>query len=389
MLNIALFGAPGAGKGTQSEKLIKDHNLAYIATGDILRREIQEGSDLGRKAKSIIDEGGLVSDEIIVQIIEKNITTNTDVNGFLFDGFPRTYVQAYILEGLLLKLNTELTCMLSLEITEEEAIERLLERAKTSGRSDDNLKVIKNRLKEYRNKTLPVANFYKDKNIFMPINGMGTIKDVYGRLNDAIEHTLKKALLNVVIFGHPGAGKGTQAQMLAKKYNLTYISTGDMLRQEINKGTDLGKKAAAYLKTGAIVPDEIVIRILETKIKKNQKSKGYLFNGFPRTMVQAYILEGLLLKLNSSISCMIEIKVPMLELFRRLSSRAKTESKKSYDTETEAIVKRLEDYENITVPVADYYRSQGRVFTVDGMGNKDEIFLRLSEHIESAFKRAR
>ncbi|PKP17932.1 MAG: adenylate kinase [Bacteroidetes bacterium HGW-Bacteroidetes-21] len=389
MLNIALFGAPGAGKGTQSEKLIKDHNLAYIATGDILRREILEGSDLGKKAKSIIDEGGLVSDEIIVQIIEKNITTNTEVNGFLFDGFPRTYVQAYILEGLLLKLNTELTCMLSLDITEEEAIDRLLNRAKTSGRSDDNLKVIKNRLKEYRNKTLPVANFYKDKNIFMSINGMGSVKEVYNRLNDAIELTLKKALLNVVIFGHPGAGKGTQAEMLAEKYNLIYISTGDLLRTEIGKKTELGKKASEYLKTGSIVPDEIVIRLLENKIKKNPKANGYLFNGFPRTMVQAYILEGLLLKLNSSISCMIEIRVPMLELFRRLSHRAKTDSKKTYDNETEAIVKRLEDYENITVPVAEYYRSQNKVYTVDGIGNKEDIFTRLSAHIEAAFKRAR
>ncbi|MBN2682251.1 MAG: adenylate kinase [Bacteroidales bacterium] len=389
MLNIALFGAPGAGKGTQSEKLIKDYNLAYIATGDILRNEIQEGTELGKKAKDIIDRGGLVSDEIIVQIIEKNITSNTEVNGFLFDGFPRTYVQAYILEGLLLKLNTELTCMLSLDITEDEAIARLLNRAKTSGRSDDNLEVIKNRLKEYRDKTLPVANFYKDKNIFMPIEGMGTIDDVYGRINDAIEHTLKKVLLNVVMFGHPGAGKGTQAKKLAKKFNLIYISTGELLQNEIKNGTKFGKMAQNYISMGELVPDEIVIRLLENRIKKHPDASGFLFNGFPRTMVQAYILEGLLMKLNTSVSCMLEIHVPILELFKRLSQRAKTESKKTYDTETEAIVKRLESYENSTVPVANYYRSQNKVFTVDGMGSMDEIFDRLSMHIEDAFKRAR
>lgn len=389
MLNVALFGAPGAGKGTQSEKLIKDYNLVYIATGDILRNEIQEGTDLGKLAKDIIDKGGLVSDEIIVQIIEKNITSNTEANGFLFDGFPRTYVQAYILEGLLLKLNTELTCMISLDITEQEAIDRLLNRAKTSGRSDDNLEVIKNRLKEYRDKTLPVANFYKDKNIFMPIDGMGEIEDVYDRINDAIEVTLKKVLLNVVMFGHPGAGKGTQAKELAKKFNLLYISTGEMLDTEIKNGTKFGKLAQEHISAGELVPDEIVIRLLENRIRKHPNASGFLFNGFPRTMVQAYILEGLLMKLNTSVSCMLEIQVPILELFKRLSHRAKTDSKKTYDAETEAIVKRLESYENSTIPVANYYRSQNKVFTVNGMGEMDDIFNRLSKHIEDAFKRAR
>ena len=145
MFNIALFGPPGAGKGTQSRKLIEKYNLAYISTGDILREEIAEGSDLGMQAKSVIEKGGLVSDEIIVQIIEKKIKTNTEVNGFLFDGFPRTVVQAYILEGLLLKLNTSLNCMVTLEVPQDILMERMLERAQKENRIDDTMEVIENR----------------------------------------------------------------------------------------------------------------------------------------------------------------------------------------------------------------------------------------------------
>ncbi len=159
MLNIALFGPPGAGKGTQSEFLIKKYKLFYISTGNLLRKEIKEESDLGLAAKSIIEEGGLVSDEIIVQIIEKTIKNNPDANGFLFDGFPRTYVQAFILEGLMIKLDTSLNRLISIDVPEEVSVKRLMERGKTSGRSDDTEIVIRNRLKEYHDKTLPVLKY--------------------------------------------------------------------------------------------------------------------------------------------------------------------------------------------------------------------------------------
>ena len=140
MLNIALFGPPGAGKGTQSEFLIEKYKLFYISTGDMLRKELKAKSKLGLEAKAIIEQGGLVSDEIIVQIIEKTIKDNSDANGFLFDGFPRTYIQAYILEGLMIKLNTSLNCLINIDVSEKESIKRLLNRGKTSGRSDDNEK---------------------------------------------------------------------------------------------------------------------------------------------------------------------------------------------------------------------------------------------------------
>ena len=156
MLNIALFGAPGAGKGTQSKELVKKYNLTYISTGDILRKEIAAGTELGLQAKDIINRGGLVSDELIVQIIEK-IIESADEGGILFDGFPRTVVQAYILEGLLHRMNRRLLCMLSLEVPREELISRMLKRAAIEGRADDNEEVIKNRFKEYDEKELCIT----------------------------------------------------------------------------------------------------------------------------------------------------------------------------------------------------------------------------------------
>jgi len=241
MLNIALFGPPGAGKGTQSKKLLEKYNLTYISTGDMLRSEIVEGSDLGMKAKSIIEQGGLVNDELIIQLIEKKINTNPASKGILFDGFPRTTVQAYVLEGLMLKLNTSLNCMISLEAPEKELVNRLLLRAKVSGRADDNLAVIKNRLKEYENKTKPVADFYAKKHKYYPLNGVGEIDEIFESIVKIVEQTKSVPQTNIVLLGKPGAGKGTQGNLLAKEFGLVYISTGKMMRQEIKDGKTVRK----------------------------------------------------------------------------------------------------------------------------------------------------
>lgn len=389
MLNIALFGPPGAGKGTQSQKLLEKYNLGYIATGDILREEIREGSELGLKAKAIIEHGGLVSDEIIVQIIEKKIQTNSQLDGFIFDGFPRTFVQAYILEGLLLKLHTSLNVLLSLEVPRNESVMRLLERGKTSGRSDDNEAVINNRLDEYENKTLPVLDFYKERGKYVGINGVGNIDEVFTDLTDTINLELNKHLLNVVMLGYPGSGRGTQAKKLAQKYNLNYISTGDILFEEIKNDTVFGKQIKPYIENGEIVPDEIVIRLIEQHIKANTSARGFIFKGFPRTVVQAYILDGLLRKLGSSVSCIIDLQVPMLQLMKRLISRGNKDNRIGETGTPESIIDRLEAHEVQTLPVLNYFKKDREVKTVDGTGERDDIFERLSQVVETAFKAVR
>jgi adenylate kinase len=389
MYNIALFGPPGAGKGTQSRKLIEKYNLAYISTGDILREEIAEGSELGMQAKSVIEKGGLVSDEIIVQIIEKKIKTNTEVNGFLFDGFPRTVVQAYILEGLLLKLNTSLNCMVTLDVPQDTLMERMLERAKKENRIDDTIDVIENRLKEYKNKTIPVADFYKDKGICYTVDGVGTVDDIFERITNVVEQSLTKTYLNVVLFGPPGSGKGTQGKLLADKYDLVYISTGSLLRREIEKGTKMGLEAKQYMEKGEIVPDEFAIKLIEKQIQTNPDAKGFFFKGFPRTIVQAYILDGLLRKLNSSVSCIFNLDLPTLESIKRLTARSRTEQARYYDMDTDVIIKRLESFQNITTPVLNYYQKLKNIYTIDGIGTEKEVYNRLVEKLELAFKHAR
>ena len=389
MLNIALFGAPGAGKATQSALLMKKHNLVYISTGDILREEIRSGTALGLAARSIIEAGGLVSDEIVVQIIEKKIVSNPDASGFLFDGFPRTFVQAYILEGLLLKMHTSLTCLLFLDVSPEESLKRLLNRAKTSGRSDDTEAVIKNRLKEYREKTAPVAQFYKDQGLFFPVDGAGPVEEINRKLEEIIDKELRKVLFNVVLLGYPGAGRGTQARKLAEKYNLVYLSTGEMLKEEIGKNSSVGQVVQTLCDKGDLVPDEIVIKLIEKHIQRNPEANGFIFKGFPRTLVQAYILDGLLRKINTSVSFTIDIQCPTLELIKRLDVRGKTEKRMNYDMETSTIVHRLEQHEKICLPVVDYYRKQGKMTVIDGDGLPEEVWSRIEEPAENAWRRAR
>lgn len=382
MLNIALFGPPGAGKGTQSKKLLEKYNLTYISTGDMLRSEIAEGSDLGLEAKSIIASGGLVSDELVVRIIEKKIKTDTNSKGILFDGFPRTTVQAYILEGLLLKLNSSLDCMISLEAPDEELVDRLLLRAKTSGRSDDTLDVIKVRLKEYEDKTKPVADFYAKKNKYFPVNGVGEVDEIFEDIVDSIEKNRKKEFTNIVVLGKPGSGKGTQGKFLADKYNLVYISTGALMRHEIEDNTEIGKIAEPYMEKGEIVPDEIPIKLIEQVIENNPDANGFVFKGFPRTIVQAYILDGLLQREDMKLSGMIEMKLSTLNALKRLSERAHTERARPYDMTSDLIVNRLEQYRQKTLPVIEYYKKQDSYYSISADGSLEKVFDRLSDKVE-------
>lgn len=180
MLNIVLFGPPGAGKGTQSQNLISKYGLVHLSTGDLLRNEISNSTELGLKAKSIMDRGELVSDEIVIGMIENKVDANPNANGFIFDGFPRTKAQAEALDDLLQKKGTAISAMIALEVNDEELTKRLLERGKLSGRADDqNETIIRNRINEYNNKTLPLKEYYSEQGKFHSIHGIGTIDGIF------------------------------------------------------------------------------------------------------------------------------------------------------------------------------------------------------------------
>lgn len=180
MLNIVLFGPPGAGKGTQSQNLINKYGLVHLSTGDLLRNEISNGTQLGLQAKAIMDRGELVSDEIVIGMIENKVDASPNANGFIFDGFPRTKAQAEALDDLLQKKGTAISAMIALEVNDEELTKRLLERGKQSGRADDqNESIIRNRINEYNNKTLPLKEYYSEQGKFHSINGIGTIDGIF------------------------------------------------------------------------------------------------------------------------------------------------------------------------------------------------------------------
>lgn len=188
MLNIVLFGPPGAGKGTQSEKLIEKYGLIHLSTGDLLRNEIAKQTPLGLEAKQLMDKGDLVGDSIVIGMIESKLDSNPDANGFIFDGFPRTQAQAIALDDLLQKKGTAISAMLALEVDNEELIKRLLLRGKESGRPDDqNESIIRNRVNEYNTKTLPLKNFYSEQSKFHSIDGIGSINQIF---NDLVQRII-------------------------------------------------------------------------------------------------------------------------------------------------------------------------------------------------------
>ncbi|TAE30020.1 MAG: adenylate kinase [Cytophagales bacterium] len=180
MLNLVLFGPPGAGKGTQSEKLIAKFQLVHLSTGDLLRSQIAAGTELGMRAKTLMDEGVLVPDEVVIGMIDSKLNENQSAPGFIFDGFPRTVPQAEALDALLATYNEQITTMIALIVEEEELTHRLLNRGKSSGRPDDqNEDLIRRRVNEYNQKTTPVAGYYSGQGKYAAIDGVGEIDEIF------------------------------------------------------------------------------------------------------------------------------------------------------------------------------------------------------------------
>jgi adenylate kinase len=193
MLNLVLFGPPGAGKGTQSQLLIEKYGLIHLSTGDLLRGEIIQGTALGLAAKKLMDQGILVPDEVVIGMISNKLDANKYAQGFIFDGFPRTVAQAEALDTLLESKASAISGMIALEVNDDELLKRLLLRGKDSGRPDDaNPEIISKRIHEYNNKTAPVAEFYKKQNKFESVNGIGSVDEIFNTICAIINKWLNK-----------------------------------------------------------------------------------------------------------------------------------------------------------------------------------------------------
>lgn len=192
MFNLVLFGPPGAGKGTQAEKLIKKYGFNHISTGEVIREQIRKGTELGLSVQSYIEKGLLAPDELVINIIADYVASHKDAKGNIFDGFPRTTVQAEAFDKIMNGNGTPVNVMLSLEVPDEELVKRLLLRGKESGRADDsNESVIRNRIDVYKAQTAVVADYYKPQGKFHAVNGLGTIDEIFDRLCKEIDSLLK------------------------------------------------------------------------------------------------------------------------------------------------------------------------------------------------------
>ena len=187
MLNIVIFGAPGSGKGTQSERIVEKYGINHISTGDVLRAEIKNGTELGKTAKGYIDQGQLIPDELMIDILASVFDSFKDSKGVIFDGFPRTIAQAEALKKMLAERGQDVSVMVDLDVPEEELMVRLIKRGKDSGRADDNEETIKKRLHVYHSQTAPLIDWYKNEEKYQHINGLGTMEGIFADICEAVD----------------------------------------------------------------------------------------------------------------------------------------------------------------------------------------------------------
>lgn len=257
MLNIVLFGPPGAGKGTQSEKLIAKYNLVHLSTGDIFRANIKGETELGKLAKSYMDQGQLVPDAVTISMLEAEVNKNPNAKGFIFDGFPRTQAQAVALDSLLKSKNTSITLMLALEVGEEELRKRLLLRGQNSGRPDDqNPEVIQKRIDVYNNETAPVKDFYTSQGKYQGVYGIGEIESIFKALCNVIDSKLKPA-------------KVTPAKKTARKVK---VGVKKVAKKKVATKKPAAKKATKK-KAAKKVVKKVVKKAAVKKIAKKANKK--------------------------------------------------------------------------------------------------------------------
>lgn len=191
MLNIIIFGAPGSGKGTQSQKMTDRYHLTHISTGEVLRKEIKEQTELGKLAEKYISQGQLVPDDVVVNMLNEFLTDNPDCSGYIFDGFPRTLKQGEAMDNMLKEQNKSIDVVISLDVDDDELVDRLLKRGKEMGRDDDTLETIKSRLKVYYSQTEPLKEFYSNQGKLAQVKGTGTVEEIFSRIEKVIDNLNK------------------------------------------------------------------------------------------------------------------------------------------------------------------------------------------------------
>ncbi|RCN50638.1 adenylate kinase [Ancylostoma caninum] len=387
-----IVGGPGSGKGTQCEKIVAKYGLSHLSSGDLLREEVKSGSPRGAQLTKIMEAGELVPLEVVLDLIKEAMLKEVakGSKGFLIDGYPREVKQGEEFE----KEIQEAKSVIFFDAPDEILVERLMHRAKTSGRADDNMETIKKRLKTFTTATAPVVDHYEKKNKLVRIKAQGTVEEIFAEVvkhldtqmeKKAIERKvidlepLKKA--NVPIFfivGGPGSGKGTQCEKIVAKYSLSHLSSGDLLRDEVKSGSPRGAQLTKIMEAGELVPLEFVLDLIKEAIINAvvKGTKGFLIDGYPREVKQGEQFEKEIQEAKSVIFLDASDEI----LIERLLKRAKTSGR--VDDNLETIKKRLNTFHAATAPVVEYYEKKKKLIKIMAKGTVEEIFAKVVEHLD-------
>ena len=453
-MSIALIGPPGAGKGTHTDELIAKFNLIHIVTGELFRQHVEERTAIGILSKKYMGRGELVPDEVVDAIVEEWLWKADPNKGILFDGFPRTVQQAQFLDELLKEVNRKLHGVVYLNVPDDEVVLRLMGRVicnecfapyhlkfnppaeegvcdRCRGtlrrRSTDIPELIRVRLRAFRRAAAPVVDYYQATNRLIIIDGSRDIPTVGQAISEAVKGLMERRgqmatpeetaqiqvvtppiptpavktghdSVNVVLVGGPGSGKGTQADQLKRELEVPHISTGDLFRENIKNQTDLGKLAKSYIDRGELVPDDVTEAMVEKRLSQADTERGFILDGFPRTLPQAEALTEILANLGRQLQAVLYLKVSDAEIIKRLSGRVicrecqtpfhqifnpfkecpnhKCEGEYLYqrdDDKPETIRARLDTFHRQTAPLINYYMENGVLVEIDGEGEVTDV----------------
>ncbi|XP_066283266.1 uncharacterized protein [Branchiostoma lanceolatum] len=365
---IFIVGGPGCGKGTQCDKIVEKYGYTHLSTGDLLRDEVNSGSERGQQLTNIMVQGKLVPMETVLELVKDAMVARADTsNGFLIDGYPREVRQGTEFESKI----KECDKVLYFECAAKTMTERLLGRAKTSGRADDNEETIKKRLDTFYSATEPVVQFYQDKGKLCRINAERDKEAIFADVVAALDPAADKLKGKKVIFivGGPGCGKGTQCDKTVEKYGYTHLSTGDLLRDEVNSGSARGQQLTNIMVQGKLVPMETVLELVkDAMVARADRSNGFLIDGYPREVRQGTEFESKIKECDK----VLYFECAAKTMTERLLGRAKTSGRA--DDNEETIKKRLDTFYSATEPVVQFYQDKGKLCRINAERSVDAIF---------------